>query len=46
VAENRDKYLALANTRMKLSRPLNAGNFFSHCSTVGFSRRTLVKGVS
>jgi hypothetical protein len=39
LAQDRDQWLALVNTAMKLRVPYNSGMFLSSCTTECFSRR-------
>jgi len=45
-AEDRDRWQTLVSAVMNLQVPCNAGNFFTGCKPVSFSRGTLHHGVS
>jgi len=38
LAQNRDKWWVLVNMVMNLEIPYNAGNFFTSCGNISFSR--------
>jgi hypothetical protein len=44
--QHRNQWRALVNTVMNLRVQQNIGKFLSSCSTVGFSRRAQLHGVS
>jgi len=45
-AQDRDRWRVLMNVVMKLRVPYNAGNFWTSCGSVDFSRRTVLYGVN
>jgi len=45
LAQDRERWQALANAVVKLQVPYNAGNFLTSWKPVSFSRRTLFHGV-
>jgi hypothetical protein len=45
MAQDRDQWRVLVNTVMNLRDPLNAGKFFSSCTTGDSSRRAYLHGV-
>jgi hypothetical protein len=46
VSQDRDRWRALLDTVMNLRVPYKAGNFLTSATTVSFSGRTLLHGVS
>ena len=46
LAQDRDRWRTLVSAVTNLQVPQNAGNFFTSCKPVSFSRRTLHHGVS
>jgi hypothetical protein len=46
LAEDRDRWRALANSVMNRRAPQNEVNFLTSCKLVSFSKRTLLHGVS
>jgi hypothetical protein len=46
LAQDRDGWRRLVSAVMSLRVPWNAGDFLTSCKPVGFSRRTLHRGVS
>ena len=46
LAQDRDRWRTLVSAVMNIRFPGNAGNFFTSCKPVSFSRRTLPHGVS
>jgi hypothetical protein len=46
LAEDRDQCTTFVNTVMKFRVPYKVGNFLTSWATVGFSRRSLLHGVS
>jgi hypothetical protein len=46
LVRDRDKWRFLVNTAMNLRVPLEVGKLQTSCATTGFSRRTLLHGIS
>jgi hypothetical protein len=45
LAQDMENWRAVVNTSMEFGYQQNARNFFSYGGTIGFSKRTLLRGV-